>query len=214
MRAHEISNRSGEGEKLNKHQLRTEATKRKLIEAAYEVFSRDGFEAARIEDIAALAGFTRGAYYAHFESKSDIFFALLEDKAAVAREKLSAVFEHCRNAEERRTALRDYYMRAKTDRQWAVLLMEFKLYALRHSHQHEELAEAHRRLRKKMSGWLRQYTPTGEQAAPETEEFVRAGLEAAYSGLLLERSYDPKRISEAQVRELLGKFFDALVSQP
>ena len=214
MRAHEISSRSGEGEKLNKHQLRTEATKKKLIEAAYEVFTRDGFEAARIEDIAALAGFTRGAYYAHFESKTDIFFALLEEKASAARERLSAVLERCQTSEERRVAVRDYYMRSKVDRQWAVLLVEFKLYALRRSHQHEELAEAHRRVRKKMSGWLRQYTSNDKHPAPETEEFIRAGLEAAYMGLLLERSYDPRRLSEAQVRELLGKFFDALAPLP
>jgi AcrR family transcriptional regulator len=214
MRLREISNRSGEGEKLNKHQLRTEATKKKLIEAAYEVFTRDGFEAARIEDIAALAGFTRGAYYAHFESKTDIFFALLEEKAAAARERLSAVFENCQTPGERHAALRDYYMRSKIDRQWAVLLVEFKLYALRRSQQHEQLAEAHRRVRKKMSGWLRQYAPTDNQPAHETEEFIRAGLEAAYMGLLLERSYDPRRLSEAQVRELLGKFFDALSPLP
>jgi AcrR family transcriptional regulator len=195
---------------LNKHQLRTEATKKKLIEAAYDVFTRDGFEAARIEDIAALAGFTRGAYYAHFESKNDIFFALLEEKAARAKEKLHRVLARCDSREERHAAIRDYYTRAVADRQWAVLLVEFKLYALRRSHLHEQLAEAHRGIRKKMRGWLRQNFPEDEHPALETTEAIRAGLEAAYMGLLLERSYDPKRLSEAQVRELLGKIFDAL----
>lgn len=200
------------GEKLNKHQLRTEATKKKLLSAAYEVFTRDGFEAARIEDIAALAGFTRGAYYAHFASKNDIFFALLEEKLARSRERLGSVLASCKTPEERHGALRDYYIRAGADRQWAVLVVEFKLYALRRSHEHEKLAEAHRRIRKEMSGWLRQNMVASGEPALEPDEFVRGGLEAALMGLLLERSYDPRRLSEAQVRELLGKIFDAISS--
>ena len=42
---------------------------------------RDGFEAARIEDIAAASGHTRGAFYANFETKEDLFLALLEQQS-------------------------------------------------------------------------------------------------------------------------------------
>ena len=58
---------------------RTAATRRKLLTAAKRIFAQNGFEAARLEDIAGGAGYTRGAFYANFESKEDIFFALLED---------------------------------------------------------------------------------------------------------------------------------------
>jgi AcrR family transcriptional regulator len=194
----------------NKHQLRTEATKKKLIEAAFTVFTRDGFEASRIEDIAAIAGFTRGAYYAHFESKSDIFFALLEEKSSKAKQKLSAVLTRCGSPKECHAAVRDYYVHLVADRQWAILVVEFKLYALHRANLHKQLAEQHRNIRKKMSEWFRQTYPEAVHPSQETAEFIRAGLEAAYTGLLLERSYDPKRLSEGQVRELLGKIFDAL----
>ena len=39
-------------ESPNKHQLRTEETRRRLLNAAAKVFSKVGFEAARLEDIA------------------------------------------------------------------------------------------------------------------------------------------------------------------
>src|SRR5579872_6765002 len=61
---------------VSRQQLRTETTRRKLLGAAERIFARSGFEAARLEDIAALAGYTRGAFYANFEGKEDIFFAL------------------------------------------------------------------------------------------------------------------------------------------
>lgn len=64
----------------NKHQLRTKATLRELLDAAEKVFVRDGFEKARLETISAAIGRTKGAVYAHFESKEDLFIALLERK--------------------------------------------------------------------------------------------------------------------------------------
>ncbi len=64
-----------------KHQQRTEATRHALLEAALRIFARDGFEASRIEDIAGATGHTRGAFYAHFNSKEDLFFALFEQQA-------------------------------------------------------------------------------------------------------------------------------------
>ena len=50
---------------------RTAATRRKLLLAAEQTFARDGYEAARLEDIAARAGYTRGAFYANFASKEE-----------------------------------------------------------------------------------------------------------------------------------------------
>ena len=61
----------------NKHQQKSEATRRKLIDAALRIFARDGFEAARLEDIAKESGHTRGAFYANFDTKEDLFLALL-----------------------------------------------------------------------------------------------------------------------------------------
>ena len=48
------------------------------MQSAEKIFARDGFEAAKLEEIAADAGYTRGAFYANFDSKEDLFLALLE----------------------------------------------------------------------------------------------------------------------------------------
>lgn len=55
-----------------------EQTKQALLDAALLVFSRDGFAASRLADIAAEAGVTRGAIYHHFESKANLYMALLK----------------------------------------------------------------------------------------------------------------------------------------
>lgn len=52
-------------------------TKQDLLDAALRVFSRDGYAAARLVDIAREADVTRGAIYHHFENKAALYRALI-----------------------------------------------------------------------------------------------------------------------------------------
>ena len=49
-----------------------------ILDAALHVFSDKGFASARLDDIAAAAGLSKGGVYTHFSSKEDIFGALLK----------------------------------------------------------------------------------------------------------------------------------------
>ena len=53
-------------------------TRRHLLEAAGVVFARQGFHGATLDEVAATAGFTKGAVYSNFTSKDDLFLALGE----------------------------------------------------------------------------------------------------------------------------------------
>ena len=64
---------------------KTKADKEKtylaLIEAAAELFRSQGFTATTLNEIAERAGVTRGAFYGHFSSKSDVIRAIWEEQA-------------------------------------------------------------------------------------------------------------------------------------
>ncbi len=49
-----------------------------LLRAAEAVFAEKGLAAAKIEDITARAGVSKGAFYLHFESKDDCFRQIVE----------------------------------------------------------------------------------------------------------------------------------------
>ncbi|HNT37572.1 MAG TPA: TetR/AcrR family transcriptional regulator [Rubrivivax sp.] len=49
----------------------------RILESALAEFARHGFAATRIVDIARGAGLSKSGFYAHFESKEDVFEALL-----------------------------------------------------------------------------------------------------------------------------------------
>jgi len=187
-----------------KHQQRTEATRRALLDAARRIFARDGFEACRIEDIAAATGHTRGAFYAHFQSKEDLFFALLEQEAGRRVEQIRVALAACATREKQLEALRRFFVSRISDQRWAVLTLEFKLYALRHPDLRPSLAATHRRIRAavRLEGI----------GGIEYDEGRKAALEVVLAGFSLEHAYDPLRLPKRAATRLLGGLFDTLVA--
>ncbi|HEX2285808.1 MAG TPA: helix-turn-helix domain-containing protein [Mycobacterium sp.] len=55
---------------------RTEATTTALVDAARELFARDGYDATSLDTVAAHAGVTKGAVYHHFDGKRQLFEAV------------------------------------------------------------------------------------------------------------------------------------------
>ena len=53
-----------------------------IVAAALEVFAEKGFAAARLDDIARRAGVSKGALYLYFETKQDLFRAVVRDAVA------------------------------------------------------------------------------------------------------------------------------------
>jgi len=196
-----------------KHQQRTEATRRALLGAAKRIFARDGFEAARIEDIAGATGHTRGAFYANFNSKEDLFFALFEQEAGERLRDLRSVLEQCPNSDDRLRVLRKFYIARASDRQWVMLALEFKLFALRHPKLRARLARTHRRIRESLKvETISKLIPELMKDRRESREARRVALEAVLNGLVLEHAYDPEIISQTQVTAVLGRMFDVLMT--
>ena len=52
---------------------RSATTTKSLRQAARRLFGRRGFESVSVDDIAAAAGVTRGAFYHHYDSKEELF---------------------------------------------------------------------------------------------------------------------------------------------
>src|SRR5512135_1513416 len=67
-----------------RHKRKAE-TRSLLVEAGLKVFADRGFDLATLDDVAEAAGFTKGAIYRQFPSKSAFLLGLFEQYAAVAR---------------------------------------------------------------------------------------------------------------------------------
>ncbi len=120
-----------ESKPRSKHQERTEATQAKLLKAAETIFTREGFAAANLEQIAEAAGYPRGAIYAHYKSKEDLFLDLLEQRMHDKMATMRSLLESVTSPEERMEKFRSQLLTVTCDRSWALLILEFKLFALR-----------------------------------------------------------------------------------
>lgn len=65
-----------------KWRRRAEARPGEIVQAAFEVFAEKGFAAAKLDEIAAKAGVSKGALYLYFETKEDIFRAVVREAVA------------------------------------------------------------------------------------------------------------------------------------
>ncbi len=123
---------------------RRQQTRDYLLEAAAVVFAQHGFHGASLDQVAAVAGFTKGAVYSNFKNKDDLFLALIE--AAYTRE-MTALKETLEVSDVPPEArLGDFVglIRAEFDQvpdNWGYLYLEFSLYALRNPVARERLNE-------------------------------------------------------------------------
>ncbi len=195
----------------SRQQARTDATRRKLLVAAERIFARDGFEAARLEDIASLAGYTRGAFYANFQSKEDIFFALLERWVGRRISQVDALLAQRESPAKLLRALREHYAQIMQDRRLALLSLEFKLFAIRHPEAHARLRARQRRLRVSGGDLVRRIARLAGRTLPISCTAAATGFGALSSALSLEHLVDHTMVSDQDIRHLLGVFFDAVL---
>lgn len=120
---------------------RREQTRARLLDAAYEVFGEVGMDAASVELICERAGFTRGAFYSNFDSKDELFLALVTHLAEQKLDEVTVRVRGLRPGEvvDAPTLVRQL-VGASLDEQLAPQLMsEIRTQALRDS----RLAEAY-----------------------------------------------------------------------
>ena len=125
---------------------RRQQTRDYLIAAAAQVFAERGFHGATLDEVAAVAGFTKGAVYSNFKSKDDLFLALLEARYQSGMTSLRAFLD----ARDGPHQAGDFVARIAADLQdpsgdpWGDLYQEFLVYAMRNPEAREKLAELER----------------------------------------------------------------------
>lgn len=114
---------------------RRESRKRQLLlEAAAELFARQGYHATRVADIARQAGVAKGTVYEYFRTKEELFYALLDGWLSQFEnellERLKREIDPLRQADLLREAAVMFYRRHAVH---APIFLEFWAHALRSS---------------------------------------------------------------------------------
>jgi AcrR family transcriptional regulator len=163
-----------------------------------------GYEKAQVEEIAEAAGFSKGALYAHFKSKEELFLALYEAKTASYLAKLRHVLDSAPTHAGKLDAFRSFYIDLSKDKDWALISLEGKLFITRHPEVKERLREIDEHAGDSVEGALTRLLGNTARAAGG----VLGGI---LSALVLEANLEPGVLPERKVRAMLGTIFDALL---
>ncbi|HEU0295129.1 MAG TPA: helix-turn-helix domain-containing protein [Anaerolineales bacterium] len=124
-------------------------TRERLLDAALQVFSRRGYSAASVDEIAAEAGFSKGAVYSNFSSKEDLFLALIDRRFAADVQGYPGIINFMTDGLRLKNGP-DFKEVVMEDRTWNILMVEFFLFALRDESNREKLAVRLSQLRQSM----------------------------------------------------------------
>jgi len=183
--------------RASRPQDRAISTRRDLMEAARRIFARDGFEIARLEDIAATAGKTRGAFYANFRDKEDVFFALFEENLRREKQQVGEELSTADSEEARIEVLAKHLRSVLADRRRMLLALEFKLYAIRHPKRTKRLADLHSALCLRcVEANVEKFIPGFADLSAKEKRTQTAQVGAALDGIALNHMFDSHGLTD------------------
>jgi AcrR family transcriptional regulator len=177
------------------------ANQDRILDAARAVFGARGYQAATIEEIAEQSGLSNGAIYYNFNSKEELFLALLDQRMEQRLEHTRRTLTGPNGAEELRGALleeaRDVTRTLKGSREWRLLLLEFVAHAARNPRFGKRLKEHNHRLHSALVEILEHHLATSGQTPAMPAEQLATAITALLNGMAIEELSNPGSIPEA-----------------
>jgi len=176
------------------------------------VFAHRGFAAATVDDIAARAGFTRGAFYSNFQDKEDAFFVLMDERMEqraraigdlMARSSPWTFLDDLRGWSDANRAA-DPAARVR-------MFTEFRAYALRNDDVRARLVERERTVRAAMATAIAAQFAAAGVEPPASAEALALVVHTLDTYLPLEQALDPE-IPQGFVLDALSLLFRAGVA--
>jgi len=187
-------------------------TRERLLEAAAEVFSREGFEAASVDEVAEEAGFSKGAVYSNFASKEELFLTLLDRHLEAELKNVTSRFTQSSRDEDAEAGLeeRSFTTELEKNRIWNVLSIEFLLYAMRHPSAQQQLAVRYRAARNELAVLLRGMVQSEDGHTGVPVEYLPWALLALGTGLALQAYLEPGALPADLYSTVVGRLLDGM----
>ena len=122
-----------------------EETRQKLLDSALQVFARNGYERATVDEIVREAGFSKGAFYVHFETKEDLFWEMLEERITAQQETFRQVVDSSLSVAENERRILEQAFNMSAHPLGPAVILEFTAHGMRNEKVREQLARMYER---------------------------------------------------------------------
>ncbi len=189
-------------------------TRARLMDSAAAVAVRRGIEGASLDEVAQSAGFTKGAVYANFSSKEELFLAMLETHFDARLAELDRILSTEADPDEQAREAAEGLMRMlAAEPEWHRLFFEFAVHAVRNEGFRVQLVARYGALRERLADLLaRRVERLGIEPVTPPDR-VAAMAFAMANGMALERLLEPEAVPESLFGEMMATFFAGLRAQ-
>jgi len=184
-------------------------TRKALLAAAAELFRQRGLDGASVDDVAQAAGYTKGAFYANFKSKEELFLVMLDERFASQLERLDRALAGTQQPQDEARAAAMDCIHFAGDEDWPNLYFQFIAHAARNPEFREELAARHRTMRAQMSEILERWKRGTGHEPPMPMEEITAMLSFMADGFLVDRIVEPD-LSDSLYASMMTVFLRGL----
>src|SRR3954466_11512893 len=180
-----------------------------LLTAALRVFARRGYRQAGVDEIAAEAGYSKGALYWHFSGKDQLLLALLEERVDAPMREMVALLESAPPERDMSVEATREFARRLTDQRDAVLLEhEYWSLAIREPELRTRYAKRQAELRGAMARALEaRARHLGTPDLPMPAEDVARVVMSIIGGLAVDDLIEPGAVRPEVLGETLALIY-------
>lgn len=182
---------------------RTDLTCRKILVSAKKIFARDGFRAAKLEEIVANAGYSRGAFYANFKSKEQLFIAVAEQQICSLIETILQAVHSTHGIESKSQELLRALQGNSEAQRWALLLTEFNLFILRQPRSKKRVAVLYEDLLRGFGIVFEDLYEAARRKPSLPPSIIGLGFGALFQGLILQEMLNGKLVTPQVTSDML-----------
>ena len=187
-------------------------TRATLIAVGRRHFLRYGLGGAVAEKIAEDAGYSRGALYANFDGKEELFVAVIQEEQARHLNVFRSLLKEEPSSKKRLKKMRDTIADLMTDHDWIVLRAEFEVGALRSERIRQSFVEVHRQQIRDGGELIRDLLRDSEVTSSlKPDDFIMVILNLAH-GLAVTQRILGTELPPKSTRSLIQTLFDHLIS--
>ena len=186
-----------------------------LLAAALKVFARRGYGQAGVDEIAAAAGYSKGALYWHFSGKEELLMALLEERIDARMREMVALLESAPpDRDMSLEASREFARRLSSQRDAVLLEREYWSLAIRDPELRARYAERQRGLRGTLAGALEaRARHLGTPDLPMPAEDVARIVMSIIGGLSVDELIEPGSVRADLLGDTLALIYAGLVAR-
>jgi AcrR family transcriptional regulator len=196
--------------RLSREDSREQTTQR-LLDAAEKLIARKGLDAASVENIAAAAGYSRGAFYSNFKSKDDLFIELLRRDHRKSMTELDALRSGELSVDEVQRRASDIYSQMYRDNECFMNWTEARMMAARDSRFRAKLEALMAEKRGQIAAFIQYFYDRVGVTPTMPPEKMAMGFMSLAEGVKLFMMSSPTEMTPATAESLLTLFVDSIM---